>query len=235
MVTYDPSKTHEDQNVEQFHAIYFIGTLVNLAAANVSDADGGRWKPKGWVLDSIVSERACPSNEEMNISTLSESTANSDSSGGSTISTKHSSPTIEGGSTISQTIAVATNLILKLTELLEEYKFTLSPNALQRMIRIYPQLLSIPRQNMTKLIDAFTFSPGPRQIYPGTHQASLSKPAEPTKPFVQWKHVEDNGAIDNTYLPVRIETEVEAEAEADITVSTMEVRFPMSFIIFMRK
>jgi hypothetical protein len=245
LVTYDPSKSPEEQNLEQYHAMYFIGTLINLTAKKgFNNNDEGRWKPKGWVRDAIVSELVQPTNEEMDVSTLSES-SNNYSLGASTISSKHSSPRQfhkkKAGTMLSQTISAVSALLQNISVLLDDYMTTSSPNSLDRLVGTYVHLLGIPRENLTKVTNAFTYSSRPSKNTLEAQELLPSKEVEAAEPLGERKQVEEN-SIMRQIIPdhsqhINVHTISEAEYEEEyinedeITVSTMDVsKLDASFI-----
>ncbi len=238
LVTYDPGKSQEEQNLEQYHAMYFIGTLINLTAGKGSKScEEGRWKPKRWVRDSILSDLVQPTNEEMDVSTLSEG-SNNYSLGASTISSKHSSPRQQrknAGSNLSQTISVLSSLLQNVSVLLDEYMTTQSPSSLDRMVGTYVHLLGIPRENLSKVNEAFTFSARPSRNAQGN---LLQGASEKTNPLGERKHVQNKEKKKNGDKPLNQvggsqtvtiphppqSSDDDDDDNDDITVLTMEVR-----------
>lgn len=228
LVTYDPSKSQVEQNLEQYHAMYFIGTLINLTAAKgFKSEEEGRWKQKVWVRDSILAELVHPTNEEMEVSTISEGN-NNYSLGASTISSKHSSSNKikKLGSKLSQTISALSSLLQNISVLLEEYMSSNSPNALDRLVETYVHLIGIPRENLLEVNNAFTFSVRPSKTNPATLLKQLNKKSNPIGNERHYKENEKNSK--RSYeIDLRQEASSDYEDNIDndeITVLTMEVR-----------
>ncbi len=235
-----------EQDTQESNALYFIASLVNLSTIDGTQFDLGRWKPKEWVRNALRSEIGRPyNNTDLEISTMSGQSAQDDSLGNSTISTKESSPRREEeeeDSTLSHTIAIVTTLLQKLSLTVEEYVASSSRLSYDELIRLYNQLLTIPRHNMDRLISAFTFStrPSSRNSNLGIGSNTIAMPIR-RKPLELSKFInkrKDNGHThpqsqnqESTHMRFISErctsdeilsARIEEDSSDDITVSTME-------------